>query len=52
MGEYYDIGTYTRKISTASSEAQTWFDRGLTWAYGFNYEESARCFRHAAAARS
>ena len=47
MSAYYDTGGYTRKISTRSPEAQTWFDRGLTWAYGFYYEESARCFRRA-----
>ena len=47
MAAYYDTGTYSRKISTTSSEAQNWFDRGLIWAYGFNYEESARCFRRA-----
>ena len=50
MTPYYDTGSYTRKITTASSDAQSWFDHGLTWAYGFNYEESARCFRRAAAA--
>lgn len=50
MSAYYDTGVYTRKISTVSPEAQTWFDRGLTWAYGFYYEESARCFRRAAEA--
>ena len=50
MTGYYDTGAYTRRISTESPEAQTWFDRGLTWAYGFYYEESARCFRRSAEA--
>ena len=48
LDDYYDTGAYTRPISTTSPEAQTWFDRGLAWAYGFNLEESARCFRRAA----
>jgi len=47
-GSYYDLGTYTRTVSTASPEAQTWFDRGLLWCYGYNHDESVRCFEHAA----
>jgi tetratricopeptide (TPR) repeat protein len=50
LDEYYDIGTHTMKVTTASAEAQTWFDRGLAWAYGFNFEEALRCFRRAAQA--
>ena len=50
MTTYYDTGTHTYKITTSSPQAQIWFDRGLMWAYGFNYEESARCFRQAAQA--
>jgi tetratricopeptide (TPR) repeat protein len=30
-----------------SPEAQTWFDRGLIWCYGYNHEESVRCFQKA-----
>lgn len=48
IDEYYNLGSFGRKITTGSAEAQTWFNRGLTWAYGFNYEESARCFERAA----
>jgi tetratricopeptide (TPR) repeat protein len=48
MTEYYDLGAYHRPISTKSAEAQLWFDRGLVWCYGFNHEESVRCFRKAA----
>ena len=44
---YYDLGTYSRKITTTSPEAQTWFDRGLTWVYAFNHEESVKCFKKA-----
>ena len=50
MDYYYDTGAYSRTISTTSVEAQTWFDRGINWAFGFNFEESARCFRRAAEA--
>ena len=49
MSEYYDLGTYSRRVTTTSPEAQAWFDRGLLWCYGFNHEESVRCFRKAAA---
>src|SRR5262249_53768012 len=35
-------------IATKSVEAQTWFDRGLVWSYGFNHEEAVRCFQEAA----
>ena len=49
MTDYpYDLGSYSRPVSTSSAEAQTWFDRGLAWCYGFNHEESVRCFRSAA----
>ena len=48
MTDYYDLGTYRRTITTTSPEAQMWFDRGLVWCYGFNHEESVRCFKKAA----
>ncbi len=44
---YYDLGSFHRQVSTSSGDAQTWFDRGLTWSYGFNHEESAVCFGQA-----
>lgn len=47
---YFDLGTFSRPVSTASTEAQTWFDRGLIWSYGFNHEEAVRCFEQAVAA--
>ena len=43
----YDLGTHSRKVTTASSEAQTWFDRGLAWCFGYNHDESVACFRKA-----
>lgn len=48
MTDYHDLGTYSRTISTESSDAQLWFDRGLIWCYGFNHEEAKRCFEEVA----
>jgi tetratricopeptide (TPR) repeat protein len=45
---YYDLGQYIRPVTTKSADAQVWFDRGLVWCYGYNHEESVRCFRKAA----
>ncbi|MDX6752280.1 hypothetical protein SH611_20945 [Geminicoccaceae bacterium 1502E] len=50
MSDYYDLGTYSRKVTAASPEAQLWCDRGLVWAYGFNHDESIACFEKAIAA--
>jgi tetratricopeptide (TPR) repeat protein len=47
MDPYYDLGTYSRAITTPSPDAQIWFDRGLAWCYGFNHEEADICFRNA-----
>ena len=47
MPEYFDLGTYQRPVTTTSARAGKWFNRGLVWAYGFNHEESVRCFEHA-----
>ncbi|VVO32037.1 tetratricopeptide repeat protein [Pseudomonas fluorescens] len=47
MRDYYDLGTYSRPVTTSSSQAQLWFDRGFLWCYGYNHEESVRCFRKA-----
>lgn len=44
---YYDLGSYTRPVTTSSSSCQTWFDRGLTWTWAFNHEEAAACFERA-----
>ena len=45
--EYYDLGRHSRPVTTSSPEAQTWFDRGLVWTYGFNHEEAVYCFEQA-----
>jgi tetratricopeptide (TPR) repeat protein len=47
MTDYYDLGTYSRAVSTTSAEAQLWFDRGLVWAYGYNHDESVACYKRA-----
>ena len=43
----FNLGTHTRKITCATAEAQTWFDRGLIWLFGYNHEESIACFENA-----
>jgi len=50
MADYFDLGTHSRPVTTASPQAQTWFDRGLVWTYAFAHEEAERCFRRAVAA--
>lgn len=45
--EYYDLGSYTRRVTTSSDDAQRWFDRGLAWTYAYNHEEAIVCFRKA-----
>ena len=47
MDDYYNLGPYSRKVSTESEEAQRWFDRGLNWLFAFNQEDAQHCFRHA-----
>ena len=47
MQPYYDLGGLHCQVSTASSEAQTWFDRGLAMCMAFNHEEAIRCFERA-----
>ena len=50
MSDAPDLGTHSWRITTRSPEAQAWFDRGLVWAYGFNFEAAVECFQKAAAA--
>ena len=47
MSDYYDLGDYSRQITTPSAEAQRWFDRGLMWTYGYNFEAAVDCFQKA-----
>jgi tetratricopeptide (TPR) repeat protein len=44
----FDLGSYSRPITTRAKQAQLWFDRGLMWCYGYNHAESVSCFRKAA----
>ena len=39
---YFDLGPYSRKVTTSSPEAQLWFDRGLNWLFGFNHGEAIK----------
>ena len=48
MSDYYDLGSYSRVVTTESAEAQLWFDRGLMWLYGYNHDEAVACFEKAA----
>lgn len=43
----FDLGPYSRAVTTTSAEAQTWFDRGLNWIFGYNHEEADACFKKA-----
>jgi tetratricopeptide (TPR) repeat protein len=42
------MGNLRRKVSTASVEAQRYFDQGLVWMYAFNHDEAIRSFEVAA----
>ncbi len=50
--QYYDLGIYSKKITTQSDDAQIWFDRGLIWTYAYNHEEAISCFEKALEADS
>jgi tetratricopeptide (TPR) repeat protein len=42
------LGTYKRKITTDSPEAQSFFNQGLAFYHGFNQGEAIRSFQEAA----
>jgi tetratricopeptide (TPR) repeat protein len=44
---YDNVGSYHHRITTASPEAQRYFDQGLAFSYAFNHAEAIRAFRHA-----
>jgi tetratricopeptide (TPR) repeat protein len=44
---YFDLGPYSRKVTTSSPDTQLWFDRGLNWLFGFNHGEAIKCFQQA-----
>ncbi|MFP2961068.1 hypothetical protein ACLEPN_25470 [Myxococcus sp. 1LA] len=41
------MGTHERQVTTASPQAQSFFNQGLRLAYGFNHDEAARSFARA-----
>ncbi|RSH87920.1 uncharacterized protein EHS24_000440 [Apiotrichum porosum] len=50
IDEYpYNLGSYSKTVTTSSPDAQRWFNRGLTWTYAFHHLEAVRCFKYAAA---
>src|SRR5260370_39872719 len=46
---YDGLGSYSRKITTNSPEAQRYFNQGLAFIHGFNHGAAIRAFRQAAA---
>jgi len=42
------LGGLAREVTTASPEAQRYFDQGLAFMYAFNHDEAIRSFRRAA----
>jgi tetratricopeptide (TPR) repeat protein len=45
---YEGLGSYSRKITTDSPEAQRYFDQGLAFVHGFNHNAAIRAFQQAA----
>lgn len=47
MDDYFELGAFTFPVTTKSASAQTWFDRGLLWTFGYNHAEAVSCFERA-----
>ena len=45
---YDGLGTFHRKITTRSAEAQRYFDQGMRFVWAFNHDEATRSFAKAA----
>jgi tetratricopeptide (TPR) repeat protein len=45
---YDELGSYSRKVTTNSAEAQRYFDQGLGFLHGFNHRAAIRAFQQAA----
>jgi tetratricopeptide (TPR) repeat protein len=45
---YDGLGSYSRKITTDSPEAQRYFNQGLAFVHGFNHAAAIRAFQQAA----
>jgi hypothetical protein len=43
-----DLGTFHRKVTTGSPEAQKYFDQGMRLVWAFNHDEATRSFARAA----
>ncbi len=43
------LGPYKREVTTASEDAQRYFNQGLNLLFAFNHDEACRSFRQAAA---
>jgi tetratricopeptide (TPR) repeat protein len=43
----FNLGPWTRAVSTSFETAQVWFDRGLNWTYAYNHDEAVACFERA-----
>jgi tetratricopeptide (TPR) repeat protein len=43
----FDLGAWRHKVTTASPEAQRYFDQGLNLAYGFNHAQAIASFTEA-----
>ena len=45
MKNYFNLGPYSRSITSNSKEAEIWFNRGLNWCYAFHHKEAIQCFK-------
>ena len=45
----YDLGSYSRPVTCANPAAQSAFDEGLAWLYGYNHEAAEAAFARAGA---
>ncbi|KAL3247432.1 hypothetical protein ABHI18_012406, partial [Aspergillus niger] len=46
---YFNLGAYSRNVTTTSEDARIWFNRGLIWVYSFHHGEAVHCFEQAIA---
>ena len=47
VSRYFNLVLQAADHDAVGGPANRWFNRGLAWAYGFNHEESVRCFEAA-----
>ncbi|WP_299679160.1 hypothetical protein [uncultured Roseobacter sp.] len=46
----FDLGSYTRAVTTTSEAAQAQVNAGMVWLFGYNHEAAAECFAQAVTA--